>query len=132
MQPSTGRQVWFIRLILIAAILTAAGTVVSGQDANPPPRGVMIPDPTPRPPDLQKQFGEDPADVKRRQQAQLIQNQLRAREVWLEANQLLLLAQQLQAEMVQRNKGDSLLAGASKAAAIEKLAKSVKDKSKSH
>ena len=62
----------------------------------------------------------------------MLQNNLRAREVWLEANKLLLLAQELQDEMVKRNNGDSMASSASKAGEIEKLAKSMKEKSKMH
>jgi hypothetical protein len=55
----------------------------------------------------------------------LIKNQLRAREIWLESNQILLLAQQLQQEMLSAKKSVSMESNAAKAGQIEKLAKSV-------
>ena len=121
---------WSIRFVLCAVPLGAGAA--SAQDSNPPPRQVMLTDPTPRPPDLQRQYSQDPAEVKKRQEALLLQNQLRAREIWLEANQILFLAQQLQDEMIKHSRGDSMALSAVKAGDIEKLAKSVKEKLKVH
>jgi hypothetical protein len=96
---------------------------------NPPSSHVVIPNPTPRPPDLQQQYGDNPKDQKRRE-ALLVQNQLRGREIWLESNQILLLAQQLEQEIVAGKKSHSMSVDAAKAAQIEKLAQSVQEKMK--
>jgi hypothetical protein len=88
---------------------------------------VVIPNPTPRDPDLKQVFGETPADQEK-QRAISLQNQLRAREIWLVSNQILFLAQQLQQEIVSGKKTVSMQANAAKAGQIEKLAKSVEQK----
>jgi hypothetical protein len=98
---------------------------------NAPPTKVMIPNPTPRQPDLEQVYGDTSAD-QQKQQAVSLQNQLRAREVWLESNQILLLAQQLQQEILSAKKSSSMAANAAKAGEIEKLAKSVQQKMKTH
>ncbi len=117
-----------IRLVL-GALLIGSGTA-SAQNPNPPASHVVIPNPTPRPADVKQEFSVDPAEVRKKQEAQLLRNQLRAREVWLEANQILFLAQQLQDEMLRGEKGASMASNAAKAGDIEKLAKSVREKLK--
>jgi hypothetical protein len=76
-------------------------------------------------------YDDNPADRKK-QEALSIQNQLRAREIWLESNQILLLAQQLQQEILSDKKSTSMTANAAKAGKIEKLAQSVQEKMKVH
>lgn len=93
---------------------------------NSPPPHVVIPNPTPRPNDLEQQYGDDSKDGKKQKDAS-IQNQLRAREIWLESNQILLLAQQLQQDVSGRK---SMTVNATKVAQIEKLARSVQEKMK--
>ncbi|MGC1422895.1 MAG: hypothetical protein WA354_23395 [Terracidiphilus sp.] len=90
---------------------------------------MIIPNPTPREPDLEKVYGDNQADQKK-QEAFSIQNQLRAREIWLESNQILLLAQQLQQDILSTKKTSSMSANAAKAGKIEKLAQSVQEKMK--
>ena len=110
----------------ICTLILCAGAAM-GQ--NPPASHVIIPNPTPRPPDLKQQLGDSPADQKK--EATLsIQSQLRAREIWLESNQILLLAQQLQQEVLSDKKSTSMAANAAKVAKIEKLAQSVQQKMK--
>jgi hypothetical protein len=113
------------RFILYTLIL-CAGTAF-GQ--NPPQHEVVIPNPTPREPDLEKVYGDNPADQKK-QEALSLQGQLSGREIWLESNQILLLAQQLQEEIVSGKKSASMSASAAKVGKIEKLAQSVQEKMK--
>jgi hypothetical protein len=111
--------------LLCALISTSAASMAQ----NPPANHVIIPNPTPRLPDLKQVYGDSPADQEK--QATLsIQNQLSAREIWLESNQILLLAQQLQHEILSEKKSASMAANAAKAGEIEKLAKSVQEKMK--
>ena len=117
------------RFILYAMILSA-GVALGQSNPNPPASHVAIPNPTPREPDLEKVYGDDSKDQKK-QQALLLQGQLRAREIWLESNQILLLAQQLQEEIVSK-KSASTAANATKVGQIEKLAQSVQEKMKEH
>ena len=113
--------------VLCALLLGASAAL--GQNA--PPAKVTIPNPTPRPPDLKQEYGDNPTDQKKND-AISIQNQLRAREIWLESNQILLLAQQLQEEILSDKKSTAMTASAAKAGKIEKLAQSVQEKMKVH
>jgi len=117
-------QRWTRVGIAICALGLGSG-IGSGRSQDQQPRHVIIPNPTPRQPDLEKEYGNTPND----QKAKLsVQNQLRAREIWLESNQILLLAQQLQQEV--GKKSVSMKVNAAKAGQIEKLAQSVQQKMK--
>ncbi len=94
---------------------------------NEPVNHVELPNPTPRDPDLKQVFKDTPED-QQRQRIVSVQNQLRAREIWLESNQILLLAQQLRQEVLSGKQSTSMRANAAKAGQIEKLAKSVQEK----
>ena len=96
---------------------------------NPPANHVIIPNPTPRQPDLKQVYGDTPEDQKKQQELSL-QGQLNARDIWLESNQILLLAQQLQQDVISGKKSASMEANAAKAAQIEKLAKTMQEKMK--
>jgi len=98
------------------------GGAAAGQ--NPPANHVIIPNPTPRQPDLEQVYGDD-SQAKKKREALSIQNQLRAREIWLESNQILLLAQQLEQDVLPGKKSASMAASAAKVGKIEKLAQSV-------
>lgn len=92
---------------------------------------VIIPNPTPRPPDLRQELESDSKDQK--QKALSLQGQLRAREIWLESNQILLLAQQLEQEINSGKKNPAPMSqNAAKVAQIEKLARTVQEKMKAH
>jgi hypothetical protein len=115
---------------VLGALILCAGTAFGQSNPNPPASHVAIPNPTPREPDLEKVYGDDSKDQKK-QQTLLLQGQLRAREIWLESNQILLLAQQLQQEVLTK-KSASMAANAAKVGQIEKLAQSVQEKMKEH
>jgi hypothetical protein len=115
------------RFFLCALFLCPVATL--GQNQSPPVNHVIIPNPTPRPPDLKQEFGDSPAGQKKRETVSL-QSQMRAREVWLESNQILLLAQQLQQEIHSEQKSKSMAVNAAKVAKIEKLAQTVQEKMK--
>ena len=109
-------KAWFLCALLMGA------TAAFGQN-------VVIPNPTPRPPDLEQELGNSPRDQKKREAISL-ESQLRAREIWLESNQILLLAQQLEQEIVSGKKQTSMAVKAVKVAKIEKLAQTVQEKMK--
>jgi hypothetical protein len=93
---------------------------------------VIIPNPTPRPPDLEQDLQNGSNDQKE-QKVLSLKGQLRAREIWLESNQILLLAQQLHQEISSGKKNPApMTKNAAKVAQIEKLAQSVQDKMKAH
>jgi len=110
----------------LLSVLFLYPTAVHGQEQQP--THVIIPNPTPRPPDLEQQLGS-PSDQRKRQ-AKAIESQLRAREVWLESNQILLLAQQLEQDLASGKKPTPISVKAAKVAKIEKLAQSVQEKMK--
>ena len=111
--------------------LLVCSTATLGQNQSPPVNHVIIPNPTPRPPDLKQEFGDSPEDQKKRETIS-IQSQLLAREIWLESNQILLLAQQLRQDVVPGKKSISMTANAAKVGQIEKLAHSVQQKMRTH
>jgi hypothetical protein len=116
--------------LILCALILCAGTAHGQTNPDPPSSHVIIPNPTPRQPDLEKVYGDNPSDRKK-QEALSLQSQVRAREIWLESNQILLLAQQLQEEIVSK-KSASMAANAAKVGQIEKLAQSVQEKMKEH
>lgn len=91
----------------------------------------IIPDPTPRPPDIRKQYDDDPIERRKLEQATAVKNKLRQERVIADTDKLVLLAQQLRAEIAKGDKGGAAYPQAIKAEAIEKLAKQVKDKMRS-
>ena len=112
----------------LLCVMTAGTELAMGQ-GNEPPHHVIIPNPTPRELDLEKVYGDDARGQKKRT-ALLLQSQLRAREIWLESNQILLLAQQLNQEIISDKKRVPMALSAAKVAKIEKLAQSVQEKMK--
>src|SRR5438270_11594035 len=101
------------RLIPLGLLLCS----FSGHGQTQPPANshVIIPNPTPRDPDLEQVYGND-ADGQRKAQIRSIKSQLRGREIWLEANQILLLAQQLRQDMSPGKKPVPLSMSAAKVA----------------
>jgi len=117
-----------VGISLFFAALSWSRTVPA-QNQPPASTHVIIPNPTPRPPDLQQELENDPA--KDKQKALSLQGQLRAREIWLQSNQILLLAQQLQVEVNSGKKDPAPMSqDAAKVAQIEKLARSIQEKMK--
>ena len=102
------------------------------QNVPEPSTHVIIPNPTPRPPDLKEEL-DSGSKEQQEQKVLSIKGQLRAREIWLESNQILLLAQQLQQEINSGKKNPAPLSqDAAKVAQIEKLARSVQEKMRAH
>ena len=91
---------------------------------------IYLPDPTPRPPDLQREYGDDPVSRARQQQIALIKKEQRRQEVVTATDRLILLAGELRDEAAKHETGSSMRARAVKAEEIEKLAKKVKENSK--
>lgn len=91
---------------------------------------IYLPDPTPRPPDLQREYGDDPVSRARQQQIALIRKAQRRQEILTTTDRLILLAAELRDETVKHETGTSMRANAVKAEQIEKLAKTVKEDTK--
>ena len=120
----------FLRQVLTAgALLCVFGVAsVSQTQQGQPQQNIMLKDPTPRPPDLQKQYGSDPADQARQQQAALLRNAEIREQVVKTTDKLCLLAEQLRDDVAKGSKDTPAGLNAAKAAQIEKLAKTVKEK----
>jgi hypothetical protein len=117
-------------LLSLSALLGSLGALAQNQP--PASTHVIIPNPTPRPPDLQLEL-ENSSKEQNDRKALSLKGQLRAREIWLESNQILLLAQQLQLEINSGKKNPAPISqDAAKVAQIEKLARNVQEKMKAH
>lgn len=120
-----------VSILIWTSLLTVNPGKACGQNQPAPVNHVVIPNPTPRPPDLKKEYDDNGKD-REKQKELSIQSQLRAREIWLETNQLLLLAQQLDQEIHSAGKVPPMGTEAAKVGKIQKLAQSIQDKMKSH
>jgi hypothetical protein len=89
---------------------------------------LTLKDPTPRPPDLKKQYESDPADRARQQQAAMLRNAQIMEQVAKSTDKLCQLAQELRDEVANGAKDTPGGVNAAKAAQIEKLAKGVREK----
>lgn len=120
-----------VRRILLAVFLAASfawGTFVqSGAQVQ---QMIMIPDPTPRPPDLQREYGDDPVARARQLQIALLKRTQRRQKIVAATDKLVLLTEELRDASAKSEKGSSTRPGAVKAEEIEKLAKKVKEDSK--
>lgn len=113
--------------ILIAAAFLCVFTLLATaqQQPGPPPQHLELKDPTPRPPDLKKQYEDDPASQARQQQAAMLRNAQLREKVTKDTDKLCQLAQELRDEVA---KEPPTSRNSAKAAQIEKLAKSVREK----
>ena len=122
-------QMHRIALAIIPLILSC-GPIYS-QINNPPQQNLNLKDPTPRPPDLQKQFGTSPDDQKRHQAALLLHNAVRHRKALAQATTMLQLSDALRKDTLEHQETGPTIPDSMKAAQIEKLAKELKDLLKS-
>jgi hypothetical protein len=125
--------VWcVVRRILTAAVLPGAllWCAVGQPEPAQVQQQIYLPDPTPRPPDLQREYGDDPVSRARQQQIALIRKAQRRQEILTTTDRLILLAAELRDETVKHETGSSMKARSVKAEEIERLAKKVKEDSK--
>lgn len=113
-----------IRRLRAAAILMCAFVAVSQTQQH-----IELKDPTPRPPDLQKEYGTNAEDqAKQKQAAALLRNAQIRDQVVRATNKLVELAQELNDDVVKNTTDTYPAKNVSKAAQIEKLAKGIKEK----
>ena len=113
-----------IRRFRAAAILMCAFVAVSQTQQH-----IELKDPTPRPPDLQKEYGTNAEDqAKQKQAAALLRNAQIRDQVVRATNKLVELAQELNDDVVKNTTDTYPAKNVSKAAQIEKLAKGIKEK----
>ena len=115
-----------IGVLLCAFCLTTVSRTQQAGSATQ--QNIMLKDPTPRPPDLEKVYSTDPAEQARLQQAATLRNAQIMEQVVKETAKLTQLAQELRDDVARGGKDSPASVNAAKAAQIEKLAKSVKQK----
>jgi hypothetical protein len=119
--------------ILLAAALLCGSCVTSlspAQQQGGTPQMIQLKDPTPRPPDLEKIYGSGQPDQTKQQEAAALKNAQIRQQVVEATNKLYLLAQQLHDDVTSNSKDPRSSINAAKAAQIEKLAKTVREKTK--
>lgn len=113
-----------IRRFRVAMILMCAFVAVSQTQQT-----IVLKDPTPRPPDLEKEYGSGAVDqAKQKQAAALLRNAQIRDQVVNATNKLVQLTQELNADVVKNTTDTYPAKSVSKAAQIEKLAKGIKEK----
>lgn len=121
----------FHPISLVAAILVSMScAVVHAQSTKPPPQQLNLHDPTPRPPDLEKQYSTDPAEQARQQQQAAIKVAQIRQQVIFATDKLIQLTQDLETGIAKRQNGTAMTPQVVEAEQIEKLAKSVKEKTR--
>ena len=119
------------KLLAVAAFFFAfALPGLAQQQPGNPTQTIQLKDPTPRPPDLQKIYGNSPADQAKQQEATALKNAQLRQQVVDASAKLSQLAQQLSDEVSAPGRNPRTSANAARAAQIEKLAKSVREKTK--
>jgi len=91
----------------------------------------VLMDPTPRQPDYRKKYDQDPAELKKLRQADMLKNQMRQQKMESDTQKLVQLAEEVKKEMTDNRSGAPKYAEAMKVEEIEKLAKNVKQKMRS-
>ena len=116
--------------ILAAAFLCASMLPVIAQQQGPTQQNIQLKDPTPRPPDLEKIYGAGQGDQAKEQQAAALKSAQIHQQIVEAANRLYLLAQQLRDGVASAGRDPRNSENAAKAAQIEKLARTVREKTK--
>ena len=124
--PRSTRRWLSIGLLLCFFCLTSVSRTQQAGSATQ--QTLTLKDPTPRPPDLQKVYGSDPAEQARQQQATVLRQALIREQVVKATDKLCQLAQELRDEVAKSAQDAPPRVSAAKAGQIEKLAKSVKEK----
>jgi hypothetical protein len=122
---------WSTRRNFTALVVACTFTApVAAQSTNPAQQPVILTDPTPRMRDPHTEFGDNPAERLKQQQAALIRNARLHQQIVTTTDQLVGLAEELKNDLATHNKNIPISLDAMKAEKIEKLAKNVKSKMK--
>jgi hypothetical protein len=125
-QPSAAAH--FLSVLVFCLSISTIAPKAMAQEG--PSLGRQLPNPTPRPPDLQKLYDQDPAIREKIQRAIAIKNELRQEKLVSGTDKLLLLAHDLKVQ-VAKGSGNSISTESDTAEEIERLAKMVKDRMRS-
>jgi hypothetical protein len=113
---------------LIVILMYCAGA--AAQASKSPQQPLYLPDPTPRPPDLEKKYETDSPDLARQQHLAALKAAEIREQVIVATDKLLLLTQELEADVSKHENGVSMTPQVVKVEQIEKLAKTVKERTK--
>jgi hypothetical protein len=118
--------------ILAAAAFLCASALPAIAQGQPGPtqQTLTLKDPTPRQPDLQKIYATNPADQAKQQEAAALKSAQIHQQIVDATNKLYTLAQQLHDDVSTTGKDPRTPINAAKAAQIEKLAKTVREKTR--
>jgi hypothetical protein len=118
------------KILAAAALFCAFTPLAISQNQGQPQQHLELKDPTPRPPDLEKIYGSGQGDQAKEQQAAALKSAQLRQQVVEASNKLYLLAQQLREDVASGSKDARTSLNAAKAAQIEKLAKTVREKTR--
>ena len=111
-----------------AALLLLGGIPSSGVAQEGTVRQPLnLPDPTPRPPDLEKIYEQTPQQKAREQEIQRIKNAQRRQLITTDTERVAVLAAQLRESLKQGAADNDPALNAQKVAEIQKLAKTIKN-----
>ncbi len=105
------------------------GASAIAQSTKPAQQPLYLPDPTPRPPDLEKQYGTDPAEIARQQKLALMRAAQNRQQILTATDKLVSLTAELKTDVAKREGPSTMTSQATEAQQIEKLAKTIKEKS---
>ena len=112
-----------------AAVILLGGLLPNGalSQTNEVRQPLYLPDPTPRPPDLEKIYAQNPEQKAREQQIAQMRNAQRHALIATDTDKITSLAGQLRDDLAQGTADINIAYNAQKAAEIQKLAKAIKN-----
>lgn len=117
-------------ILILLIMVSICGADAVAQSTKPPPQQLNLPDPTPRPPDLERKYSTDPVEAARQQQQAALKAAQIRQQVVAATDKLVSLTQELEADVEKREHGTAMTPQVVKVEQIEKLAKTVKDRTK--
>jgi hypothetical protein len=127
-----GRSCMTSKWLAVSVVALGLQTIIAGAAFAGAQQSIYLPDPTPRPPDLQRQYSDDPAERSKQEQAAKLLNKMRLQQVTLATNTMLTLAQEMKNQLSNQDQGSTMASEMLKAGQIESLAKKVKEALRPH
>ncbi len=115
-------------VILLGGLMPNDATAQTNEVRQP----LYIPDPTPRPPDLEKVYAQDPEQKVREQKIAQMKNAQRIAQIAEDTDKIAALASQIHEDFAQGAANINIAYNAQKVAEIQKLAKAIKGLEKQH
>src|ERR1700756_357011 len=91
-----------LKVLAVILFCVCAGNANGQVTSQKPPQQLNLPDPAPKPPDLEREYGGDPAEFVRRQQLAALRAAQIRQQVVEATDKLLQLAQDLEADVQKR------------------------------